>query len=190
MTSESVWSQLTRLIGDEDIPPEQATETVMKDLSARWKDFSRPFVLRAARGIEGRIVNRRMRRAIGPAALGSRHHESAMGRLSTTVYHLPDGQRVLWDDMTVVMLDLKIAQLRKHIGSLVDHLRVLEVARKLCADRGVDRLGDIAGWAELVAAETASAEVVAGPSVTAREPVTSTDPAGVPRRTSKRVKVA
>jgi hypothetical protein len=148
---ESVTGQIKRLI-EEGETPDRVTETVMADLPRRWKDFARPFVLRFVRGVEGQVVNRRMRRVF-TGTRGTHNREQAVERLHSTVYRLPSGQRVLWDDMTVEYLELKIAQLRKHVGALVGHLRILEAARKLCADRGVERLGDIPGWVDLVQEE-------------------------------------
>lgn len=165
---ESVQKHLHRLIS-EGMDPERATEEVMSDLPRRWKEWARPFVLRRASGIEGEIVNGRMRRALLPMTLqptalptsagetptvpngvGRRHQLAAVTKLRETVYRLPDGERVLWDNMTIDMLDLKIAQMRKLIGSLVDHLHILEAARKLCAEHGVERLGDVEGWVEIL----------------------------------------
>lgn len=155
MSTENVWQQIRRLL-EEGHEPAAVTEQIMADLPRRWKDFARPFVLRCVRTAEGQVVNRRMRQAlgpfVGPAATGKQaaRRQAAVDRLRHTVYRMPDGTRVLWDDMTVAQIDLKIAQLRKQIGSLVDHLHILEAARKLCADHGVTRLGEIDGWQQMV----------------------------------------
>jgi len=165
--AETVHGQLRRLIAA-GASPGEATDAVMSDLPPRWKDWARPFVLRRASGIEGELVNGCMRRALLPVPTagadgqletppvrleaGRRRQLAAVARLHDTVYRLPDGQRILWDDMTIDAIDLKIAQMRKLVGSLVDHLRVLEAARKLCAEHGVDRLGDVEDWAELLRA--------------------------------------
>lgn len=175
--SETVHGQLRRLIA-EGASPESATETVMSDLPIRWQDWARPFVLRRASGIEGEIVNGRMRRALlpdarmtvvassgerpAPSSGGRRHQAVALTKLRETVYRLPDGQRVLWDDMTVDFIDLKIAQMRKHVGGLVDHLRILEAARKLCAEHGVTRIGDVNGWVEELQSALDTGEVRGG----------------------------
>ena len=149
--SESVTGQLKRLIEGGKAPAE-ATETVMAELPKRWREFFRPFVLRMARGIEGQVVNRRMRRALTGSrrGAGARHQEAAVVRLESTVYRTAEGARIVWADWTVDYLELKIAQLRKQVGSLLEHLRILEAARDLCVEKGVDRIGEIPGWVELV----------------------------------------
>jgi hypothetical protein len=147
-TQETPWGQLHRLI-KEGTPPAQAAETVMSDVPKRWRDIFRPFVLRRARGIEGEIVNRQMRTAF-TGNRGSRHQEKAATHLDNTVYRTATGARVVWADWTVDQLELKIAQLRKQIGSLVEHLRILEAARDLCVEKGVERIGEIPGWVDLV----------------------------------------
>lgn len=148
--SESVTGQLKRLI-DSGTAPVEATEKVMAELPKRWKEFARPFVLRTARGMEGQLVNRRMRRTFaGTAGRGSRNQEAAVVRLDSTVYRTASGARIVWADWTVDHLELKIAQLRKQVGSLVEHLRILEAARDLCVEKGVDRIGEIPGWVDLV----------------------------------------
>lgn len=146
--ADSVQGQMRQMIV-EGLTPAEVTEAVMAELPRRWKDFARPFVLRLARGIEGKIVNRRMKRAMS-GRRGSRHQEAAVIRLDGTVYKLPDGQRIVWADWGPDEFDAKIAWLRKQVGSLVDHLNVLEAARDLCLEKGVDRIGDIPGWVDQV----------------------------------------
>jgi hypothetical protein len=167
MATESVTGQMRRLIREGKTPAEVA-EAAMADMPKRWRDVARPFVLRIARGIEGQVVNRRMRRVFTGAGGGVRHQEAAVVRLETTVYRTATGTRIVWSHWTVDELELKIAQLRKQVGSLLEHLRILESARDLCVEKGVDRIGEIPGWIDLVRerlaqkhVDDASGEVVA-----------------------------
>jgi hypothetical protein len=131
-----------------------------------------PFVLKEARDIEGRMGRRVMSAALvssfshdGVVTESTAKTQTARIKLRQTVYRLPDGTRVLWDDLTTDELDVKIAWMRTHIGSLADHLRILERARSLMVERGADKLGDIDGWVDLVAGDvaTSSAAVAAIP---------------------------
>lgn len=131
-----------------------------------------PFVLKEARDIEGRIGRRVMSAALassfthnGVVAEATAKAQVARIKLRTTVYRLPDGTRVLWDDLTTDEIDVKIAWMRTQIGSIADHLQILERARSLMVERGAAKLGDIDGWVDLVARKpaTVTAKVAATP---------------------------
>lgn len=158
--------------------PVDAAETVLDEAPDRWPDwrgFFRPLVFRLAQDMNNAVVNDAARVALGAGqGQSERRRAAALRRLRECAYYTPTGERVLWDDLTVDLIDVRIALLRKQVGSMVEHLGILEAARKLCADRGVDRLGDIDGWEDLVrAALAASGGVGAGFSGGAREPRTS-----------------
>lgn len=160
-------TRLRKLI-ESGVAPEEATDTLLEELPQSWRGWVRGFVLKQARDEEGRVVNRIMKKELGSALVsdslasaeritkGGKKFRKVQEDIQNTVYRTAKGVRVLWDDMTVDLLDLKIAQLRKQVGALVDHLLPLEAARCLCVERGVERLGDIPGWPSLVRAAVRS----------------------------------
>lgn len=156
---ESPGAALRRMILD-GVHPEQAAAGVLDEalgdaapgLDAGVYGWLRALVVREARHLEGRLGNRRARRVLGPAGwpAGSARFAEQSQKLRTTIYHLPDGTRVQWQEMTLDWVEVKIAEFRKHIGRYSEHLAVLLSVRELLAERDAARLGDIPEWPELV----------------------------------------
>jgi hypothetical protein len=155
--SGPIEAQLRELL-KEGVSAEKAVARVLgpyrsgKLSPAQWNAlavYSRPFILRDARRI-ARLLTRRIEdRAFGGGA-GSAARE-VLARLE---FHMPDGSAVAWEDSTREHHELRCAWLRTYIGSLEEDLDRHERAAKLLADRGVERLGDIPGWEDLIGDET------------------------------------
>ncbi len=139
---EAAAAALTGALGDE----------VLACVGQDAREWLYGLALREARHLEGRHVNARMKRVLGRRGLpgGTPRHDELAATLRVTVYRLPDGARVLWDGLTVDLIEAKIAALRKQVGAVLDHVRILEAARDLMAERDAGVLGDIPGWAVLV----------------------------------------
>lgn len=153
-------TMLRRLIGDGMHPEEAAAAVVdrtygdevlglMTRIGAEWLT---KMAVERARRFEGQASSRAMKGALSAkgAEPGSARMEAAARRLRQTVYRLPDGTRVLWDDMTPDMIRAKIELFSKMIGSLSDHVAILSAALELCQERKAARLRDIEGWPALV----------------------------------------
>lgn len=109
--------------------------------------WSRPSVLREARRLE-RVFARRAEVA---AFTGGRSPARLM--LGRVEFKLPDGSAVAWEDSGPEHHETRISWLRTYIGSMEDDLERHERAAKLLAEHGVDRLGDIPGWEDLLGDE-------------------------------------
>lgn len=128
-------------------------DLVLAEVDEGTRDWLYGLVLREARSIEGQVSGRLMRQVAGGKGalkVGSRHHAEAAEKLRRTVYHSADGARVLWDELTVDLIDAKIALLRKQVGALVEHIGILKAARQVLVNEGADSLGDVPDWPELV----------------------------------------
>lgn len=127
-------------------------DKVLAGICSGSREWLYGLVLREARHLEGQAGNRRMRSvlAAGHLPAATPRFEKVTRKLRETVYHLPDGARVLWDDMSLDFLEAKIAEMRKQIGVLAEHMGVLVAARDLLVERGAERLRDVPDWPTLV----------------------------------------
>lgn len=133
--------------------PEEAASTVLDPYGGVDSDplcaFVWPVVLRTARDMELELAHETRQSVFFSNSTSETARARAIA-LPRTVYHMPNGKEVLWDDLTVDLIDLKIAHLRTQIGGLVDHIMVLEAARKLLVSYGATQLSEIPGWVDLV----------------------------------------
>lgn len=152
---------MRQMIGDGKSPDDAASaallealgEQVLAEIGESRREWLYGLVLREARSIEGQISSRRMRKVLGGKGalkVGSQHHAAATEKLKATVYHGADGVRILWPEMSLELIEAKIALLRKQVGALVDHIGILEAARKLLVEREADTLADVPDWPVLV----------------------------------------
>jgi hypothetical protein len=107
--------------------------------------YARPVVLAEARRVARQLARRAEDRAFA-APLGSDDRL----RLAALEFHLPDGTAVTWADSGLAHHEARVAWLRTYIGSLETDLTRHERAAKLLAEHGAERLGDIAGWEDLI----------------------------------------
>lgn len=152
-TGNPLFRELYRLI-KAGLAPDAATSEAIaafECLEGEAADLVWPFVHRDAKRIEGTIGRRVMQAAFGADEKKKRAVKSiAQAAIGRTVYKDPDGNRVLWDDLSREAIGLKLAQLRQHVRRIDWHVQVLECAEELLAEHDVSRLGDIEGWPKLV----------------------------------------
>lgn len=158
--SKSPGSTLRRMIREGSHPEEAASAALLEALGDEIlgaierpaREWLYGLALHEARHLEGQAGNRRMKRVLSAGGLpvGSPRYEEVTRKLRQTFYHMPDGARVLWDDMSLDFLEAKIAEFRKQIGKLAEHAAILEAARDLLIERGAAKLRDIPDWPELV----------------------------------------
>lgn len=110
--------------------------------------FVWPLILKAARDCEGRL-ERGIRNDAFYSNDGQKHAEQRL-QLPKMVYRMPDGRRVLWDDLTLELIEAKLAYLRTQIGGLLDHIGVLEEAAKLIREHSVTKLGEVSDWVDKI----------------------------------------
>lgn len=148
MKTSPIHQQLREHIENGSSPEEAATLVLapFRATADKLCDFAWPAVLKTARDIEGKLSNDTMHASFR-GKLNDRG--AAQAKLRNTVFRLGN-QTVLWDDLTPEALDAKIAWLRASIGTLVDHLKILETARELMSEHKVTRLGDISNWTLLI----------------------------------------
>lgn len=167
----SIVEQLRHIISDGDITPEDAVEKILSPYGTKDTDplcaYVWPVLLRLSRNIQAKNNNQAVRRNVhrtGPFRNTDEHRE-ANHQLRTTVFRDRDGGSVRWDDVTIDHLDRKIAWIRAHIGTLTDHLHILEHARNLMEEVGATRLGDVRDWPDLLreraGVDAASIEILA-----------------------------
>lgn len=189
MTEESPHARLREYITGHDLSPEEATALLLQELPARWQSWVRSFVLQEARRIEAKASNAALLADLGrqsreeaaagapvPSAQGTwtrgtNDQDSAVTqatqRLGKLVYRAADGARVVWEDMTLREIRLKIAQFRKSLGSAIDHVTILVAAADMLQEHQATRIGDVPGWYAEMQARLAGADVVIDHAMTA-----------------------
>lgn len=88
-------------------------------------------------------------------ASGSRDSkvEQAKQKLAATVYRAADGADVLVENLTLGQIRHKIAQFRKQIGGIVDHVGILSAAETVILESGGNAsttLGEVPDWYDRV----------------------------------------
>lgn len=167
----SIVEQLRQTISEGNITPEDAVEKILVPYGTKDTDrlcaYVWPALLRLARNMQARNNNEAVRHNVhraGPFKDAAEHRE-ANHRLRTTVFRDRDGGAIRWDDVTIAHLDRKISWIRAHIGTLTDHLHILEHARNLMEEVGATRLGDVRDWPDLLreraGVDAASIEILA-----------------------------
>lgn len=148
MSTAPINEQLRERIKNGSSPEEAATLVLapFRATADKLCDFAWPAVLKAARDIEGKLSTDTMHASFR-GKLSDRG--AAQAKLRNTVFRFGN-QTVLWDDVTPEILEDKIAWLRASIGTLVDHLKILETARDLMEEFKVHRLGDINNWTTII----------------------------------------
>lgn len=132
--------------------PEEAAHAILDPYGGVENDplcrYVWPVILKAARDCEGKLS----RASRNEAFFGddSKGNQETRLHLPKMVYRMPNGSRVLWDDLTLDKIEAKIAYLRTQIGGLVDHLSILISARRVLQTCACTRLGDVPGWVDLV----------------------------------------
>lgn len=151
---QSILAQLKQLVeGGES--PEEAVSRVLAPYGGPRTDplckFVWPALLKLARGLHGKRSNESARRTLFHSRpyKTDEQREEANAVLRKTVMWF-QGKPIVWDDLTIENLEIKIAWIRTHIGTMVDTLRVMEHAKELIIEHGVKRLGDIDNWPDLL----------------------------------------
>lgn len=151
--SGTIEAQLRRLLKEDGMTPEEATQRVLGPYHQALLDagndslvgYSRPQVLRDARRLWRVQSRRREDAAFRPgASLPERL------KVADVVFTLPSGERVTWADATREQHELRVSWLLTYIGTLETDLGRHERAAKLLSERGADRLRDVDGWEELI----------------------------------------
>lgn len=158
-------ARLSQLIA-EGIDCEAAAERILGELPEEWRGWVGGFVLREARAMEGTYTNRRRREVFAGSAMsmeadaeGSLTEAQLAYRedlrkmeagLNSLRYHLPDGTTVRWGELTLDLIEVKIAALKKHIAGTEEHLVMLEASRKLIIEYDVEKISDVPNWVEKV----------------------------------------
>ena len=162
----SIIQQLRHLIDEsEDVTPEEAVERVLSPYGTKDTDslcaYVWPALLRVTRNMHAKTSNESVRKNVhrsGPYKDSAQHREANLS-LRRTVFREPDGSVVHWDDLTVDILERKIAWIRTHIGTLVDHMNILQHARELLIAHNAKRLGDIVDWPDLLRQQADDADL-------------------------------
>lgn len=147
MSDRDLRRELRDMIEDH-VAPDEATEKLCSELPLEWQTLIRPFVHRVARDCERRATKKAMTEALREP-VGDRA-KRAMAELSRRVYKLPDGTRISTDDLTVEDIQEIRAGMRKHVGSVMAHIDVLDAMESVLAESGAQRLGDVPEWGERV----------------------------------------
>lgn len=162
LKSLSLATAFKQLIETEGLTPRQAVDRVLELYELQSTPLAvriTPLLFEDAKEVERSKARETRKWALQqrlpvprtPSAVVAIKHERQQA-ISTTVFHMPDGKRILWGDLRIQDLNAKIAWMRAHVGTIMDHLKVLEKAQQLITERGVERLGDVPNWADLIRA--------------------------------------
>lgn len=140
-------TRLRHLI-QEGSTPDQAAAMILGEIMDldELREMCWPLLVKAARNEQRAVSTRTLRAALAQGA-----PPEMRLKLTRTVYRLRDGTEIMWDDMTLDQLDVEIARLRTKIGSMVDRLHALTIARDLMIEKDVAVLGEIPDWVDEVA---------------------------------------
>lgn len=157
----SIIQQVRHIIDeDEELTPEEVVERVLSPYGSKTTDplcaYVWPALLRVTRNMHSKTSNENVRRNVHRPKpyRDAAEHEDANVSLRRTVFRDTKGGVMYWDDLTIDVLERKIAWIRTHIGTLVDHMNILTRTRDLMVKHSAERLGDIENWPDLLRDQT------------------------------------